>query len=519
MKSTSRALAFLVLVGLSLSGQPPAGATAQRSGASASAWLAGAAAALGGEAKLRSLTGVELSGVSVWHQREQSERPEGPWVITFTDFTDLRNFAAGAVLRTARVRGYSTPDWVDNKDWTSQSTTLVVGDVGMRRANGTLAPAAAPWDFADAPVAFGPERIVLAAIDAKDARADADEVLDGYAHHVVSFTADGARVRLILNVPSLLPKAVDITRSRPYDTFWAPWGDVTERVTFGVWTLEPEGVRYPRLWEYSTAGQTDGTVTITRMRLNPAMHAEDFDVPADVRQRLITGRRKIIDAPLGSPQRAARELAPGVVHVPGSWDIVEIKQNDGVVILDGPLTSAYSAKVIDDAKQRFDGAPVKAVITTSDSWPHLGGMREYVARGVPIYALDLNVPILKRLFDAPCVTEPDALAKAPKAEDMHVVSGRTLLGSGANRLEIYPFRTATGERQMMVYLPAHQLLYTSDLFTIRLPQIFLPQQVAEAVEAVAREHLTVTAAFGMHYDVLPWTTIVQSAAAPMRSGG
>jgi len=208
-----------------------------------------------------------------------------------------------------------------------------------------------------------------------------------------------------------------------------------------------------------------------------------------------------------------------VVNVPGSWDVVEIKQDDGVVILDGPLASDYSAKVIADASQRFGGAPVKAVITTSDSWPHIGGMREYVARGIPIYALDLNVPILTRLFAAKYESFPDALARSPKRPVMHVVTGKLAVGSGANRLEIYPYRTATGERQMMVYLPQHQLLYTSDLFTISGGRVFLPQQVGEAVEAVSREHLPVTSAFGMHYDALPWSTILQSAAPPQRPAG
>jgi hypothetical protein len=482
----------------------------------AAGWLAGAAQALGGEAKLRGLGPIELDGLSVLHQREQSERPEGPWVITFNEFTDVRSVAKDAVGRTSRTRGYSTPDWVDNKDWTPESTIVVSSGVGLRQANGTWGPAGTPWDLGILPLGLGPEHVVLAALDAKDAHAEPDETLDGYAHHVVAFTYGDARVRLILNVPSLLPRAVDITRARPYDTYWAPWGDVTHRVSFGVWTLEPEGVKFPRLWEFSTGGQTDGTITITRMRLNARTPATSFDVPDDVRQRLIASRRKVSDAPLGSAQRPAAELAPGVVHVPGSWDIVEIKQDDGVVILDGPLTSDYSAKVIADATQRFGGAPVKAVITTSDSWPHLGGMREYVARGIPIYALDLNVPILTRLFAAKYETFPDTLAKSPNRPNMHVVSGKTVVGTGANRLEIYPYRTATGERQMMVYLPQHQLLYTSDLFTIRGPMIFLPQQVAEAVEAVTREHLTVKAAFGMHYDQLPWSTIVQAAAPPSR---
>jgi hypothetical protein len=89
----------------------------------------------------------------------------------------------------------------------------------------------------------------------------------GSPHHVVAFTHKGARVRLILGEPSLMPKAVDITHVRPFDTYWAPWGDMTQRVTFAAWLLEPEGVRFPRIWEFSTDGVVDGTVDLTRMRL------------------------------------------------------------------------------------------------------------------------------------------------------------------------------------------------------------------------------------------------------------
>jgi hypothetical protein len=91
------------------------------------------------------------------------------------------------------------------------------------------------------------------------------------------------------------------------------------------------------------------------------------------------------------------------------------------------------------------------------------------------------------------------------------VSSRTVLGTGVNRLELLPLRTITGERQMMVYLPALKLLYTSDLFTIRDQMVFLPAMVGEAVAAAARDHLDATRAFGMHYDVLPWQTVVDSA--------
>src|SRR4030095_5298471 len=44
--------------------------------------------ALGGEARVRGIHAIEVDGVSAQYQREQSERPEGPWVVTYSDFAD-----------------------------------------------------------------------------------------------------------------------------------------------------------------------------------------------------------------------------------------------------------------------------------------------------------------------------------------------------------------------------------------------------------------------------------------------
>lgn len=484
---------------------------------SVSAWLSGAAAAMGGEAKLRALARVETSGMSVWYHREQSERPEGPWLTSFTDFTDVRRVAADAVQRTSRARGFSTNDWVDSTEWTPPSTVVVTSGMGVSQVGGTFTAAPTPPDLAALPVGLAPERVILTARDAADLSAEPDEVVDGYKHHVVAFSLAGARVRLILNVPSLLPKAVEIQRAHPHDMFLAPWGDVTQRVSFGMWTREPDGLRYPRLWEFSTNGQRDGSVYITTVRMNPPIGDADFELSQEIRQQVIAARTRIADLPLGSADRPIRELAPGIVKIPGRFDIVEVKQDDGLVIVEAPLTSAYSAKVIADAQQRFPGVPIKAVITTSDAWPHIGGIREYVALGIPVYALDLNVPILTRLLSANYESSPDTLAKEPKTPQLRVVSDKTTVGSGANRFEIYPFRTATGERQMMIYWPDRHLLYSSDLFTIRNEFVFLPQQVSEAVDAVARAGLAVTMAFGMHYGPLPWAVVLRNELPAQRS--
>ncbi|HXI31737.1 MAG TPA: MBL fold metallo-hydrolase [Vicinamibacterales bacterium] len=502
MRHAVALLSFLLIVPLT-----PRPAAQSGGDAMARARVQRAAAALGGEAKLRALAQVSLGGISVLYQREQSERPEGPWLPTFTEFSDVRDVTTSIVQRTSRTRGFVTED---DMAWSAESSALVADGLAFRASNGALSPAQTPWDLGELPADLGPEHVVVAALDARDLHGEADRQLHGSPHHVVAFTHKGATVRLILDQSSAMPKAIEITRARPFDVYWAPWGDVTQRVTFAAWLLEPEGIRFPRVWEYSTGGVVDGTVDITRVRLS-APPAAALGVSADALRAAVAARQRVADLPLGDTRRPPAELAPGIVKVPASWDIVEVKQDEGLVIIEAPLTSSYSQKVIDDAAKRFPGVPIKAVVTTSDSWPHIGGLREYVARGIPVYALDLNVPILRRLIAAKYETYPDGLARAPKPPIWRTVSSRTVLGTGVNRLELLPLRTITGERQMMVYLPALKLLYTSDLFTIRDQMVFLPAMVGEAVAAAARDHLDATRAFGMHYDVLPWQTVVDSA--------
>jgi hypothetical protein len=469
-----------------------------------------AAAALGGEARLRSISRISVSGISVLYQREQSERPEGPWLPTFTEFTDVRDVTTSITRRIARTRGFVTEN---DAAWSPELSSIIRNGVAFRASADAPSPAPMPWDLGTLPADLGPEHAVIAALDASDLRTEPDIQLHGSPHHVLAFTHRGARVRVILAAATAMPKVVEITHTRPFEIYWAPWGDVTQRVTFAGWLIEPEGIRYPRVWEYSTGGVVDGTVDLTRVRLTAAPASTEPEAPTDALDAVIASRPRVADLPLGDTRRVPEELAPGIVKVAANFDIVEVRQDDGIVIIEAPLTPAYSQKVIDDAARRFPGVPIKAVVTTSDAWPHIGGIREYVARRIPVYALDLNVPILQRLVAAKYESEPDALARAPRPPDWRVVSSRTTVGSGPNRLELLPLRTVTGERQMMVYFPALQLLYTSDLFTIRDGLIFLPQMVDEGVAAAARDHLDPQRAFGMHYDVLPWQTVIESRNA------
>jgi hypothetical protein len=167
--------------------------------------------------------------------------------------------------------------------------------------------------------------------------------------------------------------------------------------------------------------------------------------------------------------------------------------------------------VFKEARKRHPGVPITAVLSTSNSWPHTGGVRQAVALDLPVYILDLNRPLLDRMMGAPHTLEPDALqsSKTTLKPRWKIVATKQEIGSGANRMELYPLRGASTERQYMVYFPEHHLLYASDTLALNDDgTLYDPELMNEVAQAVKRENLTVDTVFAMHQGPLPWEQVL-----------
>ena len=83
------------------------------------------------------------------------------------------------------------------------------------------------------------------------------------------------------------------------------------------------------------------------------------------------------------------------------------------------------------------------------------------------------------------------------------------MGSGTNRMELYPLRGAATERQYTVYFPEHRLLYASDTLVINDDHtLYDPELMNEVAQAVQRENLKVDRVFAMHQGPTPWTDVL-----------
>jgi hypothetical protein len=460
---------------------------------------------IGGEEKLRALKSLEIEAIGHTYLLEQSERPEGPWIVNYQQITEFRDYTGQRLRRVTQDRNIVT----------NRSSTFIIdgGAAAIQFGDRTFPGFSDQLAEAEESLGLSPERVLLTALDAKDLRVERDSLLQGTNHHVIAFSWRDATVKVYLSAFTSMPTAIEFVRSYPGSAFWRVWGDVRTRVYLSLWTLESGGIRYPRQWEVERNGTPYQTFTVTSLTLNPQLDTQLFSIPADV-QKAYEVRARTTELPLGLANKPPVEIAPGVVQIPGNWNTTLVRQLDGVVIIEAPISSGYSDKVIAEAKRRFPDLPIKAVISTSTAWPHIGGVREYVARDVPIYTLDLNKSLLESLVQAPYNANPDLLErKRPKKAKLEIVSSRTNLGSGPNRLELYPMRTETGERGMMVYLPEHKLLYGSDMVQPqRDGSFFMPEYLLELMEAVCREKITIKNVFAMHSGVRPWADVEVAVA-------
>ena len=456
--------------------------------------------AMGGRERLEQVKNLRLLTTGHTLLMEQSYR-QAPFVTSYERGQTTLDLANQRTLTNSKV---TWPESDPNQP--DLESTVVVGPDGCvnRTKDGDRPFSLGALDAAHQMLALGPARLLFTASDAPDLHFEAPETLRSTLHAVVAFTWRNVPVRVLINRYNHLPDAVETTQE--FHDFWYFWGDVQQRIYLDNWKIF-HGIEFPT----NLVEERNGAVWSSTQALNV-----EFNVPIDDKTFAMDANVAKLSA--GShgwkrPFRAGKStaLAPGVDLFEGAWNSTVVKQSDGLVILEAPISELYTQGVIDEARKRYPGVPIKAVLSTSDSWPHVGGVRFAVAQGLPVYILDLNQPLLDKMMSAPHKLDPDALgnAKGSKAPQWKIVSGQEEIGSGENRLALYPLRGAATERQYMVYFPESRLLYASD--TLALSEdgtLYDPELMHEVAQAVERAKLKVDTVFAMHQGPMPWDRVI-----------
>lgn len=306
--------------------------------------------AMGGESKLRALKSLQFEGIGHTYAVEQSERPEGPWITTYQQTSELRDVVNQRTRFTTESKMTLIPQWA--------GVTLIVADgVAMRTRDGKYALGdALQVATTKQDLALAPERILFKALEAPDLRLEKDVQMQSVSQKPVKFTWNKIPVTIYLNSATNLPTAVEILSSLSYDTYWSVWGDCITRTYYTYWTLEQGGIHYPHQFDTERNGTPLSSFTIINMQVNVSIDEKLFLIPDDVRQKFAALPKPVKgnDIPLGNhPSRSVQEILPGVVKIPAGWDIAFVKQSDGVVIIEAPRSSGYSVKAIEKPNVAF----------------------------------------------------------------------------------------------------------------------------------------------------------------------
>ena len=462
--------------------------------------------AMGGRDKLAAISNVQLDVIGHTALTEQSYR-QAPFITSYERDQLTVDFDKGRLLN----QGHGVWPEADPHQAESDLTLIATTKGCVYHAKGGDSPCS-PSDLDDtrATLALGPERLLLTAAKAPDLHYASSEWLRSTPHSVLEFNWNGQPVRVLLNASNHLPDAVE--RTATFQDFWFAWGDVEQRVYYDNWKLL-HGMVLPTNRIEQRNGILWQSMQILDASFNTKLDDKAFAMDPTVAAKVAQSKGWNRDF---SDQHRV-ELAPGIELYRGAWNATLIKQDDGVLVLEAPISPHYVQGVLAKARSAFAGVPVKGVLSSSDSWPHMAGVREAVAEGLPVYILDLNQPLLDRLIVAPHRLQPDHLQSAPKSPQWHIVSGKQEIGSGVNRVVVYPLRGASTERQFMVYFPQHKLLYASDTLALNADHtLYDPELMREVVQAVAREHLQVETVYATHEGPTPWREVVGMVDAAMK---
>ena len=109
------------------------------------------------------------------------------------------------------------------------------------------------------------------------------------------------------------------------------------------------------------------------------------------------------------------ELAPNVQHVQGgAANNLIVAMKDGLVIFDAPVDEGQSRWVIDAAKAKYPGKPVKQLVMTHHHMDHSGGTRTFAAEGAEIVVPGQARAVLRE--DAPDTAYAEARRAGEAAE-------------------------------------------------------------------------------------------------------
>lgn len=356
-------------------------------------------------------------------------------------------------------------------------------------------------------------RLLLEAMDdPSNVRAAEPQPLGQQSLPAVSFADKGTTFTILFDRESHLPAAI---RTRDDDNIH---GDSSYDLVLADWKAVG-GAKLAQSLSYRINGVEVAKLDYREVTANPALAADAFAVPDAVRtaaaanppatgnvpyqwvlRRLFLTRYLDSDNviyPNGGSLKLV-QLAPNVQHVEGGTaNNLIVAMKDYLVVFDAPYGELQSRWVIDAAKAKYPGKPIKYLVLTHHHMDHTGGMRTFVAEGATVIVPAPDKAYFEQDVAAPRTLVPDDLAKKPTPANIVEVKDQMSLKDDTDEIRIYNITNPHVQGMFIGHVAKANVLYVTDLISPR-GTIERSDQTVAVGEAVRKYGIAGTIIAGGH---------------------
>jgi hypothetical protein len=462
--------ALLVSAALLVGASPPVPAQAQQG----IDLVKAAVEAQGGADALRNLKAVGITARGQHWEPGQSYAPGGESrFLGDSDITLTWDLAADAA-RSAwdRSMKYPAVETIKYTEVVRPDIGVVVNDKGPQPMSGIRVATSLRELERASPL------LLLHALDTPgNVTALPDQKLGENSHPAVAIKQRGTTFTVLFDRATHLPVAV---RTRDDDHVY---GDSNYDMVMDDWRAVG-GVKVAHALSYQLNGMQVQKLAYASVTANPTVAADALAVadqykiasasaPTDVPhqwvlRRLFLGRftdsDKVVVPASGSLKLV--ELAPNVQQVVGGTaNNLIVAMNDGLVIFDAPCCETQSRWVIDAAKAKYPGKPIKYLVLTHHHMDHTGGSRAYVAEGATVIVPDTAQAYFARHLAADRTVVADAQQKQPKPLQVTAVSDQLSLKDDSVEIRLQKIANPHVDGMLIGHVVGPNIVWVTDIWS------------------------------------------------------
>lgn len=318
------------------------------------------------------------------------------------------------------------------------------------------------------------------------------QVYRDYSRIVLGRTTPYGEHRLFIDEKSGFPVKVDLQEKHYL------WGQRHIEYLYADW-IENAGMMIPGASFMLADGKTEISETLGDVEMIAHEKAPSLVLPA------------------GSP--SADELPPflqpldlKVVQVgpktyllsnPGYTEAVT-EIGDEVFLFDPTQGEERGKKDAAAIAKLFPGRHKVTVVITDLAWPHVAGVRYWVASGATIIAHRAAREFLQSVIDRRWTLTPDLLEQRRKTARLKFVGVDATYSAAGGAITLHPIDGIGSEVALMGYLAADRFLWASDFIqTVAEPTAY----ASEVWRAVQRDGLRPERTAAEHLPLTPWSKI------------